>query len=256
MTELSWFAKANRVYLKDAVLTPPGRVSFPSLVEPRPREHQGKVLEPQFEFSILLDKEDGAVQQFEEELLQAVGDMVVLYNNNKAENLPKLGAVDNVFKDGNKANLEKYPMQEGKHVLIARNKKRPDIIDKAGNDLKPEDIKAGMIVRAFVVPHFGSTGISYRAEALQVMDDDGVRFGGSRPDYRSLMQEIQRDIATKAAANPVSEEPTAPVDTQPAEPAPKKLSMAEQARQQAQVNASTRGVTKVQKGIAAAKNLL
>ena len=245
--DISWYGKNNRVYAKDAVLTPIGRVSFPSLVEARKREFQGNETEA-FEFSILLDKNDPEVQAFEADLLALSKEMVQLYNQKKPDNLPKLGDVDNVFKDGNKANLEKYPMQEGMHVLIARNSKRPEVIDKAG-DVDPQLVKAGMKVRAYVTPHFGGTGISYRAELLQVVEDDGVRFGGSRPDYKSLIKEINEDNASAPAAP----EPETPAPAAQAEPA-KKLSLAEQQKQKAEANVKNRAVGG--KGLAAAKSLL
>lgn len=281
--DLFWSKNISRVYCKEAYLTPLGRISFPKLVEAQEREWQGKKLMPKFEVAILLDKEDADVVKFQHKILLKSKAMVALYNEKNSADKPKLGDLDAVFKDGDKANLEKYPSQEGQYIIVARNKERPDILGPDGKNLDPAEVEAGMIVKMFITPSFGSTGISYQIEALQVVEDDGVRFGGSRPDYKSLLQEInestegsEEGLEETGAVNPDIQEPktvksAAEVKVPKAAETPtttegpvKKLTLAEQAKARAEASAqakkdppqAVRRVIKVQKGISAAKSLL
>lgn len=182
--------------------TPTGRVSWPSLVTPKdPPQFEGQPPgTPRHELTYLFDKKSGKVRNFLLRLEEVGKEMEVFFNSGRKGSKISLGDVcvdGDAFLAEDDSRAEKYPYYKGKFVLVARNAKRPTIYgmmdgeDEEGNpiipELDPSAIVAGMECRGIITPIFTTHGMSYKLEGVQLVNDDGTRYGGGAPDLRSML---------------------------------------------------------------------
>lgn len=284
---LNWFAKGTRVY-GEAIIIPEARVAFPKIFEPAPAREQkdGTMGKPRYEINFLYDSNDAEVQKLERKILMSAKAMIAMYNEKKPKNMVALGSIESALRDGNNqgkngsaTDFERYPYYEDKLILFACNTSKPDVIDNEGNELDGSEIKGGMICKAVIVPHLGGTGLSFRLETLQLVEDDDVRFGGSKPDYKSLLAAVQDDededeteeteeeetheADSSDNGNAEGEEEDEEEEDDAPPPAPAKRgrpSLAEQAKARAEAAAQAKKgqaqAAKAGKGLNAAKDLL
>lgn len=180
--------KFGRVY-GEALATPRGRACWISLVNPKdpPPPSAGQPPgKPRYEATILLQKDNAKVISFVKALHVMVQEMLVEYNQGNKAKL----AIDSELYDGDAADLEKYPYYAGCWTLLARNEKQPEVVNSSKP--KPQAIaKSGIIggnlIRLIVTPHIGPTGVSFKLNIAQFVDDDGVRFGGGVRDYSAML---------------------------------------------------------------------
>lgn len=183
----------NRIY-GDGIRTPSGRFSWPSLVSPKappppkPGEAEGK---PRYEVTLLIDKKNPDLAEFLKTMKTMSSEMVEQYNRYAGKlNLAKLHPDISVCKDGDEADVEKYPYYKGMLLLECRNPEMPVLFNAAKEAMEASEVLAGMEGRCVVVPHLGPTGLSYRLEVLQLLNDDGTRFGGGKRDYDNLVDAV------------------------------------------------------------------
>lgn len=188
--EFNIHRKFNRVYGK-GLATPEGKFSWPALTVPRdppppkPGENPGK---PRYEITLLLSKASPDVQTFEALMKSKISTMTTLYNQGAKQKLQDSGIA---FLDGDFSDKEKYPYNQGNWILVARSSEQPQVVGADKGALSTEFLKGGMTGRLVVVPHFGGTGISYRLEIVQFLQDDGTRFSGGKEDYSNLLAAIE-----------------------------------------------------------------
>lgn len=190
--------KFGHVY-GDTIATPIGRASWPSLVTPKepppPQEGQQKG-QPRYEVTLLIPKDGEKVKDW----LKAVGSMtkamISLYNQGKSGKLGECA----LLKDGDdpEVDLEKYPYYAGNWVLVARNTKQPVIkstkkIEGKLEVLEPNAIIGGMKIRCVVTPLVTAHGVSYKLEWVQLVQDDGTRYGGGTKDFNELLEDISEE---------------------------------------------------------------
>lgn len=199
----------KRVYSSDGIITPIGRISWPALDIPKPappsadpNEPPGK---PRYQVNLLLPKDSPKVIQLVEHLENIANSMVLIFNQSSDT---KLASVS-VLKDGDLSDPEKAPQDAGCWIMIARNSAQPEIRDATNNLIDATMPKAGMTCRMIIVPHLGAAGMAYKLEVLQVIEDDGTRFGGGRQDYSALLAAIDE------------EDEAPPVEVQAVKPLPK-----------------------------------
>lgn len=203
--------KYNRVY-GNPVKTPIGRFSWPYLSEPKVGELNGKVIS-NYEVQLLIDKSSPELQEFQVNLQTMANEMLELYNKYAPA---KLAGVD-VFKDGDGYDHEKYPYYANTFVLATRNSEKPKVLNATKAEITPDTITPGVKGRLVVIPHLGPTGISYRVERVQFLEDDGVRFGGGKRDYDGLLDAIEGESTIEEQAEELERQETAPEPT-PAAP--------------------------------------
>lgn len=235
------FKKYNIVY-GEGIVTPAGRISFPSLVTPKeplpPKDGQAPGT-PKYEVSLLLSKKDPSVIAFVEELEGYAEEMVPLYNQNAQNEIAK---VKKILKDGDNSDHEKYPHEKGCWILTARSKDMPDLLGK-----DPSFFKSGMSCRLVVEPSLSSGGLGFGLKIVQLVSDDGVRFAGTKQDYRSLLEDLNGGSHGDETEEEESEE------QENAEPVVEKKSAVQLARERAEQAASAK---KGGKGKAQAVKLL
>lgn len=265
------FQKFNIVY-GEPMVSPQGRFSWPSLAEPKaplPPKEGEKPGTPKYEVTLLLPKTDPQVVKFVKQLEKIAAEMVPLYNQ-RAQN--EIAKVKRILRDGDQSDLEKYPNEEGHWLLTARFKDRPDILGKNQEEIAPDFIKGGMIGRLVVTPSLSAGGLGYGLNVVQFFSDDGVRFGGTKQDYRSLLEDLEGedDGEEEKEDDEGSEESstdedsddsqgeTDDVSADDSEPKSASLSARDKARLQAEARAkaSQKAAPKGGKGKLAAVNLL
>lgn len=195
--------KYNRVY-GEAMKTPIGRFSWPYLTEPKVGELNGKTIS-NYEVQLIIDKGDPELKDFQLHLQAMANEMLDIYNKYAPA---KLAGVD-VFKDGDQADLEKYPFYKNAYLILARNPEPVKILNSAKKEISADAISAGMKGRLVVLPHLGPTGVSYRMERVQLLEDDGVRFGGVRRDYDSFLDAVEGEAGEPDSAPEAPEAPGA-----------------------------------------------
>lgn len=194
--------KFGNVY-GDVVLTPTGRCAWPALVKPKeppPPADGQQAGAPRYEITIILPKTDSFVVQWEKAVTAMCKNMLTLFNQGRKGKL----SVEEVLKDGDSFDLEKYPYYKDSYILTARNVKLPPVIDGKKQAIPVEQVLGGSFVRATVTPLLTGHGLSYKLEALQLVKDDGVRFAGSNRTGAMLdmIPEVEDDEVEAAEDTP------------------------------------------------------
>lgn len=197
------------VFCNDAFITPPCRIAFPNLVNPkappapRPGEQPGQ---PRYELTLLFPKTSKVHNDFLAGIKEVIDDMLKVFNAGRGAKISELAIV----KDGDAPywqtgdNADKYPYYKGQNLLTARNSIKPSTVDMDTQLLDPSTITGGCLVVAIIIPIIVSTGVTYKVKVVQLVKDDGVRFaGGARTDsdYIKML-----GSAIKAAPKQVVEE--------------------------------------------------
>lgn len=182
--------------------TPEGRLCWVSLVTPKPPHPENPEGQPRYEFQLLLDKTSKETAEFLAELDSIIKEMVLVYNDKRPTSI----AVNELVKDGDAFDLEKYPYYKGMWVLTARNAKQITTLstneDGSQGPCSVDYPQGGMKAKAIIQPLITAHGASYKAKAVRVTEDDGVRYGGGGPqDYASMLD----DEDTPVVAAPVAD---------------------------------------------------
>lgn len=192
----------------DALVTPTARCAWPALVKPqdappaKPGEQQGA---PRYGVTLILSKDDPAVQAWVKAVAAMVKEMLVLFNQGRKGKL----SVETILQDGDGYDLEKYPYYKNSFILTARNTQLPPIVDGKKSELPADAIAGGMFVRATVTPLLTGSGVSYKLNALQRVRDDNVRFAGaSRAGSYLDMIPVVEDEEGGNGVSPAETEPS------------------------------------------------
>jgi hypothetical protein len=171
------------------LVTPKGRVSFPTLFTPKATGKNGSGT-PQWSVQILLKKGDAEAEKFIKELQAAMKLAVTTKWPDEAKRPRKLASA---LKDGDTwegedgfLKKEKYAEVAGHWVINANNKKRkPKVVDADVSEiLDPEEVYSGCWGRAsFQVYAYENekNGVGFSLQNFQ-KQDDGERFGGGGSD--------------------------------------------------------------------------
>lgn len=205
-----------------ALPTPVGRCCWPSLVKPKdpPPPQPGKEPgQPRYELNLLLDKTDPVVVKFAELVKGMTDEMLEQFNEKKPTKL----SCTQVFVDGDTFDMEKYPFYRGMWVLTARNSSQPQVVD-SGIGKKPAMIDhaaiiGGMKCRMVITPMITTSGISYKLAVAQLVEDDGVRFGGGTRDMISFLDALGGDAEEVVAPTTATEVVKAEYVPEPPAPA-------------------------------------
>lgn len=172
--------------------TPIGRLAWPSLVTAKestfPVEPGKEKPPPRFEATYLWSKKDKEVKAFIANLETMKDEMVTLFNSGGKKGA-KI-AVDEVLKDGDEMDTEKYPYYAGMYYLVAKHKDRPQIFDASVNVVEPKNVLGGMPALAIITPICTATGMSFKLEVVQLAKDDGVRFAGGATDSKDMLEAL------------------------------------------------------------------
>lgn len=197
MAQVSKNKKYGHVYGPLRV-TPLGRFSWPSLVEPKapPPPKEGEAPGPsRYEVSLLLEKKNPQVEAFVATMNTLKPEMLTLFNQKRSA---PLGDVQ-VLQDGDddqRFDKEKYPYYKGMWVLVARNTEAPQVV---GNQkprpevIEAKEVSGGMQGMLVVTPMLTSHGMSYKLVVVQKINDDGTRFGGGTRDAIGLLEATTPD---------------------------------------------------------------
>lgn len=175
------------------VVVPLGRLAWPYLVTPREgmEDANGNKGAPRYEVTLILPKNDPKVIAFHDIVADMVDEMVTLFNDKR----PAKIAIDDIFKDGDKFDSEKYPYYQGSHVLVARNTEVPETKDITKNSVgkytpkNASEFVGGLLCVAIVAPLITSYGVSYKLKTIISVRDDGIRIGGSVASAESLIDD-------------------------------------------------------------------
>lgn len=189
--------KSGVVYGMD-MKTPAGRLIWNSLDKAKPgmKFDDGKQGAPAFVTNLVLDIND-ATKAFMKVVKEEVGKQLEVFNKGEKVKIsdPQLYKTEDDF------DLEKYPFLKGK-IVIAANKKeargRPVIVNKAKEDISGASVEGGMLGRLVIAPYVHSKGVAYQLSIVQVLDDDGTRFGGSS-NYSEQARALLDDDEPKAS---------------------------------------------------------
>lgn len=184
--------------------TPIGRIVWVSLVEPK----LGKVTDQnpnptaKYQVTFLFPKTNEAVKAFLASTKKQADEIVAIFNKGRPTQL----SVTSIFKDGDNYDHEKYPYYKDNWVLPASNPKPVAIVNQQKTPIEAKTILGGMLCRGVVVPLCTAAGgITYRLEMLQLAKDDGVRYGGGRPDPGSFLDAISGDAPNEGAEDKTAE---------------------------------------------------
>lgn len=189
-------------------VTPMGRVTWASLV--KPKEWKGKVEEgkkipdPKWEITFKFPKDNAKVKLFFEDMELHKDEMVRMFNEGKKSTI----TVEATAADGDKDfNFEEYPSLEhykGHWILQARLSRSledgvytepPKIYgmdnDKDGNPIPIEagKVTGGVLARGVISPIVTAAGgITYKLHDVQLLRDDGVRYGSVKAGLTMLAE--------------------------------------------------------------------
>jgi len=178
-----------------SIPTPIGRGGWPNLVKPKaapPPKEGEKQGAPRYEQTLFLQKDNPSVIKFCETIKNMTDEMIELFNHKRAATI---GGCRLFGKngDGDEMDLEKYPFAKGCHVLVARNANPVKVVNKERKIIEPGLIEGGVKVRFVINPIVTAHGISYKLEAVQLWEDDGVRFAGAARDAVELFDACSDD---------------------------------------------------------------
>jgi len=187
MPKYNYLSRISRVFVDAVVKSPTGRLSFPHLVEPVGGEIDGRVIEPKYQGQLLVDKNHPEVAWFEKQMGEHKKQMLAEYNKYSKTKISDC----ELWRDGDRTDLEKYPNNKNCWIIIARHKDPVKCFDAKRERVDPKDLIGGMLVRFALRPHLGPTGLSYYLEGVQLIKDDGLRFGGANRDYTDVLEAIE-----------------------------------------------------------------
>lgn len=170
------------------VKTPAMRVCWPHLVKPKeaPEPKEGETRgDPRFELSQILTKDDKDVIAFCDVLKKMTDEMLKLFNKGRSALLGEC-LLFGKYGDGDTADPEVYPYYKNSHILIARNTKVVNVVGRDKKPIDPKGIVGGVICHLAVTPLITPHGISYKLDAVQLVQDDGTRFGGGIRDATEI----------------------------------------------------------------------
>ena len=170
--------------------TPFGRAAWPSLVTPKdppPPEPGQAPGQARYELTLLLDKTSDEVKQFVTLMKTMTQEMLELFNKGRAAKL----SADEPFKDGDAFDLEKYPYYKNNWVLVARNVKKPKVLDGKKREIGSDMVEGGNICLTVVTPLVTAHGISYKLDIVQYVRDDGVKFAGAVAPAESYLDVLE-----------------------------------------------------------------
>lgn len=183
----------NVIFCNEPIETPVGRVCWPALVTAKPPPmFDGKSSgEPKFEVTLLIPKTGPKTESFLGTLKTQVDEMLALFNQKSAA---KIGSMD-LLKDGDTMDHEKYPHHAGNWVLVARNAKDVRVVDGSAD---PKDVDKALVVggvkaRALVSAKVSAKGVGFTLNLVQMIKDDGVRFGGGTRDLTKMLSACEDD---------------------------------------------------------------
>lgn len=185
------------------IKTPIGRVSWPSLVTPKappppkPGEEPGK---PRYEITLILGKDNDDVKSFMTAVEAMANEMLPLFNEGKKAQLSGLLTAA----DGDKFDTEKYNYYKNSWIIAARNANPPKIVNAGLVGMEPNQIYGGQECILVVQPLITAHGLSYKLKVVQLVKDDGTRYGGSARDGTDLLSAIQLDGAIEVEPPAVS----------------------------------------------------
>lgn len=203
------------------IVTPVGRLAWPYLVSPREGMDSvnGKG-QPRYEATILLDEKNPKVSEFVAEVEKMATGMASLFNRSdvtaeddddtegtpfsrklkKQKKRVQLNPADlTIVKTEEDFDIKKYPQYKGMYVLVARNADKPVLIGinktEVGTYTPVEAAKfiAGLLVRFVITPLLTIHGLSYKLNDVQLIRDDGKRYGGQQ-DSSGLLAEAEADL--------------------------------------------------------------
>lgn len=179
----------------ETVRTPAVRVAWPSLTKPKEspfkNEDGSQKTPPRYELTFLLPKDTKETVAFLDNLESLKEEMVDAFNHKR----PTKIQVDSLgVKDGDEFDLEKYPYYENHYVLIARNTAKPAVRGaKKDTVLEASEVQGGCLCWGYLTPLCTAHGISFKLEIVQLLKDDGTRFGGGRK-AESLMEDYESGV--------------------------------------------------------------
>jgi len=199
----------GRVY-GEPIATPEGRAAWPSLVSPKESVAPDGKTNLRYEITILLDKTAPETDVFLDKLNTMINEdgtgMLAEFNKG---NSVKIALSDNILTDGDTFDMEKYPYYAGRYVIVARSPQDKPVPIR-GKTREPVDaalVKGGVRIKAVVTPHIGPTGLSFKADKVQFISDDGVRFGGGNRDIDRLLDACEEDSEADDVLEEVVEAP-------------------------------------------------
>lgn len=193
--------KFGHVYINnEALSTPLVRVAWPALKSARAdsTNDKGETIKGKYELVFVLPKKNADVKNLNKAVQAMTKGMLELYNKG---NPAKLATCES-FKDGDAFDHEKYPYYKNSWILLARNNNEPSMIgkkkDKNGKFEKvdPKLVQGGTLCRGIVTPIVSAKGISFQLISVQLVEDDGTRYGGGAPaaeSYHKLFEEGSAD---------------------------------------------------------------
>jgi hypothetical protein len=158
-----------------ALVTPYAVLSFPNVFTPKPRSEGG---EPVYSCSLLFD----TVAQKSKEY-KAMMDACVTAAKEKFGDKVNLSQIHMPFRDAAEKSDKYQGYEDGMTFINPWTKNKPGIVDARLQDvLLPEQVFAGQIVRAQVVPfawtNSGKRGVSFGLNHLQLVKHDAPRIDG------------------------------------------------------------------------------
>jgi hypothetical protein len=154
------------------LITPVFRGSFVHLVTPHKIDKDDAEEEPKYDITIVLEKDDPEAQKFVKRLEAAINAAMIEKNGKP---IPKGAMKHYPIKDGDEQENEDF---NGKWLITARNKFKPDCIDRKGQKLFNEEqlysgawYRASIDLYAWSHPKFGK-GVSINLKAVLKERDD------------------------------------------------------------------------------------
>lgn len=178
----------GQVYLNEVVGTPVGRLVWPYFTEPRPPGPPKEGWAPQppkHEGTLLLEKGVPENEAWIAEMTEESKAMLELFNKNNraplAQGLP-------VVRDGDDFDAEKYPYYKNKWIITAKNQHPPKFVDAKVQPIEPNAFLGGMEVRFSLTAMVSKGGFSYKLNSVQLVRDDGARYGGGTRDFNAVFE--------------------------------------------------------------------
>ncbi len=175
------------------IKTPIGRIAWPALVTPKentfPVPDGQTPPPPKYEVTFLIPKKSEQGALWLENIKTMKNQMVKMFNDGRKG--AKIAVSDeDIVKDGDNMDAEKYPYYKDHWFIVAKNAKVPDVYNQDVESIEASVPVGGMKAVLIVKPICTSYGLSYQLLTLQLAKDDGVRFGGGQKDSKDLLSEL------------------------------------------------------------------
>lgn len=147
---------------------------------------------PRYEITLLIPKNGAKTEEFMKNLKADTDAAIELFNKGRSATIGNC-LLFGKYGDGDTQDLEKYPYYKNCWVITARNAEKiadKDVMDSKKQPFVRENIKGGMLGRLVVQTIITGHGISYKMQAIQVTNDDGVRFGGASRDHGDMLDDM------------------------------------------------------------------